>query len=116
MASVPVLIPTVTFNAASDEADRQIMFGQLSGSKANEYNISVIDSNDESIAGTVQGMVSVDTYSPGADRPETTAAAADLSTGCRKFRLFYTTINRAVFSVSGLATGSRVMITAVRGT
>ena len=114
--AVPVLIPTVTFNAASDAADRQIIFGQLSGSKANEYNISVIDSNDASIPGVVQGMVSVDTYSPGADRPETTANAADLSTGCRKFTLFYTTINRVVFNVSGLAAGGRVMITAIRGT
>ena len=116
MLQIPDLLPSVTFDVNTPEADRTINFGSLSGWKANEYNISVLDSSGGSVAGVVQGSVSVDAYSPRADRPETTTTAADLSTGCRKFTLFYATINRAVFSVSGLIPGNRVQITAVRGT
>ena len=112
--AVPELYPSVTFDSNSPESDRTINFGLLTTKKYNEYNISVIDSNGASVSGTVPGMVSVDVYSPGSDRPETTQNVADLSTECRKFQLFKMTVHRAVFSVTGLGAGLRVVITAIR--
>ncbi len=105
----------VTFDATTPEADRTINFENQSAWPRNEYNISVIDADDNTVPGTVAGMVNLMAYSPGSDRPETTANQVDLSTGNRKFRLFIATINRAVFSVTGLAANRRVRVTAVRG-
>ena len=105
----------VTFDGNSPEADRTITFDNQSAWVRNEYNISVIDSAGVSVAGDVAGEVSFMAFSPFADRPETTANNVDLSTGCRKFRMFLATINRVVFSVTGLAAGNRVVVTAVRG-
>ena len=93
------------FDASSPESLRTIDFsGESQPKKANEYNISVFNADTTPALGVVQGMVSVDVYSPGADRPETTTTAVDLSTGCRKFTLFYSEVQRRrVFS---LRTGS----------
>ena len=103
------------FDASSPESLRTIDFsGDSQTKKANEYNLSVFNADTTPVLGTVQGMVSVDVYSPGADRPETTTNTVDLSTGCRKFRLFYATVNRAVFSVSGLAAGQKVLVSGYR--
>ena len=107
--------PSVTFDGASAEADRTIDFGQFSSLLFNEYNLQVIDANGDSVPGTVAGMVSVDVYSPFTDRPETTMETVDLSTDCRKFRIFRASIHRAVFSVTGLAGGNRVVATCIRG-
>ena len=114
MPSIPDLYPSVTFDANSPESERTIRFGSLTTKKYNEYNVMVIDTSDESVTGTVPGMISVDIYSPYADRPETTDNILDLSTNCRKFQIFKVTVNRAVFSVSGLGAGLRVVITAIR--
>ena len=105
---------SVTFDENTPEADRTINFGNRSASKANEYNISVIDAGGDSITGTVNGVVSLDAHSPFADRPETTANTVDLATGCRKFTLFIASINRAVYSVTGLTPGAKVVVTALR--
>jgi len=107
----------VEFDADTPEGSRTIDFRLTEDQSklANEYNISVFDSMGDPVTGTVTGTVSADFYSPGADRPETTANAVDLSTDCRKFRLFFATISRAVFSVTGLASGNKVRIEAVRG-
>ena len=109
----PELVPSVTFDEASSEADRAINFGILSRWKCNEYSIAVIDSGGQSVTGTVAGLVSVFIYSPGSDRP-TSLPAVDLSTGVRKFSEFSATVNRAVFSVTGLSSGQQIRITAAR--
>ncbi len=105
----------IEFDGSSTEEQRTINFGNQSGWKANEYNVSVFNQAGETVTGAVSGMVSVEAYSPFADRPETTDSTVDLSTGCRKFTLFFATINRAVFSVAGLAGGQVVRVTAIRG-
>ena len=106
---------SVTFDGTSPLLDRTIDFQNQSGWIRNEYNISVIDENGESVTGTVTGSVGLEAYSPFADRPETAQEAVDLSTGCRKFTLFFATIGRAVFTVTNLATNQRVVVTAIRG-
>lgn len=112
--SVPDLYPSVTFDGNSPEADRTINFGPLTTKKYNEYNISIVDNAGDPVTGDVPGMVSVDAWSPGSDRAETTQNAANLSTGCRKFQLFKMTVQRAVFSVTELGAGLQVVILAVR--
>ena len=107
---------SATFDASSPEWQRTIDFNQEDVTAVrNEYNFSVIDAAGDSVSGTVPGMVSVDIWSPGADRAETTENAADLSTNCRKFRAFNdVSVSRAVFSVTGLGAGLRVVVTAIR--
>lgn len=105
----------IQFDGNSPESLRTIyMQGESQPKKANEYNVSVFNADGTTATGTVSGMVSVDVYSPGADRPETTANALDLSTNVRKFTLFYATVDRAVFSVTGLDAGQKVAVSAYR--
>ena len=106
---------TITFDGASPEAQRTINFGPQTSWIRNEYNISVVDAGGVTVPGDVVGVVSVDVYSPGADRPETTANTLDLSTGARKFTMFLATINRAVFSVTSLQADAFIQVTAIRG-
>lgn len=104
------------FDGSSPESLRTIsMQGESQTKKANEYNVSVFEADGSPALGTVAGMISVDVHSPGADRPETTANAIDLSTGKRKFTLFIATTDRAVFSVTGLGAGRKVAVQATRG-
>ena len=104
------------FDASSPESLRTLDFsGERQPKKANEYNISVFNADTTPALGTVQGIISADVYSPGVDRPEPTANNVDLSTGCRKFTLFYSGVQRVVFSVSGLAAGQKVLVSGYRG-
>ena len=111
--AVPELVLSTTFNEASIEQQRALEFGSLTNQKCNAYSLSVIDENGDTVTGSVTGTVSVLLYSPGADRP-TTIPAVDLATGTRAFTEFLATINRSVFSVSGLSSGHRVTVTASR--
>lgn len=106
----------IQFDGDSPESQRTIDFRLTEDQPklANQYNISVFNADLTPATGTVQGMVSAMFYSPGADRPEESANTADLSTGCRKFNLFFATIDRAVFSVTGLMSGQIVAIEAIR--
>ena len=105
----------ISFDGSSPESLRTIyMHGESQPKKANEFNVSVFNADGSPATGTVAGMVSVNVYSPGADRPETTASALDLSSNNRKFTLFYATTDRAVFSVTGLGTGRSVAVSAFR--
>ena len=105
----------ISFDGTSPESLRTIyMQGESQPKKANEYNVSVFNADTSTATGTVAGMISVDIYSPGSDRPETTSTALDLSTGLRKFRLFFASVDRAVFSVTGLGAGQKVAIQAIR--
>ena len=106
----------VQFNSSTPEDLRTIDFRLTEDQTklANQYNIKVFNADLTPAEGTIQGMVSALFYSPGADRPETTANTADLATGCRKFNLFFATIDRAVFSVSGLAGGQFVSVEGIR--
>ncbi len=105
---------SVTFDENTPEEDRTISFGNRSASKSNEYNVSVIDAGGNSIPGTVNGVVNFEAFSPFADRSETPTVTVNLATGCRKFTLFIATINRVVYSVTGLSPGARVVVTAIR--
>ena len=105
---------SITFNETTQEADRSIIFGNQSSLKSNEYNVTVIGTNGNSLTGTVPGVITLNAYSPFADRPEPSDETVDLSTNCRKFTLFRATINRAVFAVTGLPTDARVVMTAIR--
>ena len=111
--AVPELVLTTTFDESSSELRRSLNFAALTPWKCNEYNLAVIDENGDTVTGSVAGTVSVLLYSPGADRP-TTLTGVDLSTNAREFPQFLATINRAVFSVTGLASGHRVTVTASR--
>ena len=104
----------VQFNADTEESLRTITFEEDQYKLGNEYNVSVFNEDLTPATGTIQGTISALFYSPGSDRPETTANTVDLSTGCRKFSLFFATINRVVFSVTGLASGLIVSIEAIR--
>ena len=86
MSAAPLQI---TFDGNSTESERTITFDNQSAWIRNEYNISVIDSDGNSVPGTVQGMVNLQAYSPGADRPETTANQVDLSTQNQKIPTIY---------------------------
>lgn len=98
-----------SFGNDSPEGQRTIDFsGESLNRKANEYNMSVFESDGTPAIGTVAGTVTFQAFSPGSDRPETPATDVDLSTGCRKFNLFFASIERVVFSVSGL-TGNRTL-------
>ena len=92
--------------------DFRLTEDQAKGS--NQYNMSVFQADGTPATGTVTGTVTADFYSPGADRPEETRETVDLATGCRKFRLFVTDIDRAVFTASGLAPGNTVRVEAIR--
>ena len=106
----------VEFDVNSPESLRTINFeGESQTKKSNEYNISVFNADGSPALGRIQGIVTLDAYSPGADRPITTANTVDLSSGCRKFDLFFATIERVVFSVSGLIPGQTIRISAFRG-
>lgn len=107
---------SVTFDGTSPEHERTVTFNAEDVfSQRNEYNMQVIGADDNSVTGVVPGMVSVDVFSPKCDRAETTRQTADLSTGCRKFQLFEMSVERAVFSVTGLGAGLRVVVTCFRG-
>ncbi len=110
--------PTTPFTATFDDNSgvdvRSVPFGSSTQLDSNQYNISVIDANGASVPGTVNGIVSVEAWSPGADRPEQTENTVDLSTNARKFQLFISSIEEAVFSVTGLATGNRVVVSCFR--
>ena len=63
----------ISFDGNSPESLRTIyMQGESQPKKANEYNVSVFNADGTTATGTVAGMISVDIYSPGSDRPETT--------------------------------------------
>ena len=105
----------VEFDVNTPEDLRTINFeGESLYRKSNEYNISVFNADGTPAQGTIQGIVTLNAYSPGADRARTTANTVDLSTGCRKFDLFFATIERAVFSVSGLIPGLTLRVSAFR--
>ena len=105
---------TATFDDNSSLSDRTVLFGSSTQLDSNQYNISVIDASGASVPGTVNGMVSVEAWSPGADRPEQTENRVDLSTDARKFQLFIASIEEAVFSVDGLASGNSVVVSCFR--
>ncbi len=100
----------------SDIDSRTIEFKNLTPYKGNEYNIAIVDENDAPVpeSETVPGVVDFGAYSPGADRPEAPSNTVDLSTGTRKFTLFFASIERTVFSVTGLPANRRVIVTAIR--
>ena len=105
----------VEFDVNSPESLRTINFeGESLYRKSNEYNISVFNEDGTPAQGIIQGIITLNAYSPGADRARTTANTVDLSSGCRKFDLFFATIERAVFSVAGLVPGLTVRVEAFR--
>ena len=105
----------ITFDGSSSEADRTVAFGALTVQPLNQYDIRIIDANDNPVTGVVPGMVSVEVYRVGVDRPQTTMEDIDLSTNDRAFDVFFEKIRTAVFSATGLAPGNRVQVTCTRG-
>ncbi len=103
------------FDGSSPEGRRTIYFSATSVQNlGNEYNIRVVNTDGTPSTGAVAGMVNFEAWSPQADMPETPDNQVDLSTGCRKFRLFFATIERVVFSVTGLTPGRRLVVSAIK--
>lgn len=106
---------TIEFTADTPESLRTIhMGGESQNKKSNEYNISVFNADGSSARGQVQGVVTMNAYAPGTDTPRTPETVS-LASGKRKFDLFQATIERAIFSASGLAPGQKVRVQAIRG-
>ena len=104
----------VQFDADTEESLRTITFEEDQYKLGNEYNISVFNTDGTPNTDTLTGMVNFEAYSPGADQPESPSTPIDLSTDCRKWTLFFSTISRVVFSVTNLTANKRVIATAIR--
>lgn len=109
------VVTSERFNDSSPEEDRTVNFNMLSADKANEYNFEVFDGNGDPVD-SATGTINFEAYSPGIGKPESPASTLNLATDDWKFRLFFATINRVVFSVTGLNAGYTVQATCVRGT
>lgn len=104
------------FSESTLEALRTVDFDKekVKDHFANSYAVRVVNAAGDDVTAGVTGTVTFLAYTTGAGKPQSPEFDIDLSSNDWAFKPFFSYISKAVFSVSGLSAGHRVIVTCLR--